>query len=99
MVLDPKGFIDRMIGRARLLFLEKQNVYCQNCNDNLTNTGALINEKGEACCNSYLPCLEKKLCNEKNKTPFESDFYNPMDLQSAIREKILLFYTSINSKG
>jgi hypothetical protein len=80
----------RTIGK--FLVRIKERVYCQECGEERTKLGGFVTEDGILYCSDVPWCLEKNLLRGTNFLPPGLDFFNPIEIQNAIREGILREY-------
>jgi len=94
-LLHMGGFLDALKGSRPL---EPAQVYCQNCNGDLTAAGGDVSSTGRIYCHGYKAdgdsrCLDHEmqlmLQGEMPPTPFAANYCNTQEVQQAIRRREL----------
>ena len=74
---------------------KKQEVYCQICGEDLTNTGGMINNSGAILCQStmgpLLNCIQK-YSFQSEEGFFFGNYYSSKKVQKQIRKGRLVNY-------
>ena len=87
------GFFDSI---KKYLSPEIENIYCQSCGNELTQSGGDVTSSGKIYCHGYggieTACAVKEIFEHGHSRIFDPItilFYNPAEIQNAVRKKEL----------